>query len=480
MQNAMHLTRSVTDLDWRFLFLVVSSLSLIIFFSLSTNSFSTPTLQRISSFAPLKSFFGNYHVGDTNVSSSPSHSPILVFANQSSSPAPGILKEELGDGKASSSSNDSLSSVRSRNESTSGSGKGGRKQRKEELDRSRIAVCLVGGARRFELTGPSIVERILKEYPNSDLFLNSPLDGNAYKLSLLKAAPRISSVRIFEPKPIQESESQVRVLTAANSPNGIQGLLQYFNLVEGCLTLVNHHERQNNFTYDWIVRTRVDGYWSAPLDPDGFVPGQYLVPPGSTYGGLNDRLGIGDRNTSTVALSRLSLIPELDSRGFQQLNSETAFKAQLTTCHVPYLTRSQPFCVVTDRKYSFPPTRFGVPVAALSSRGPLSGAKCRPCRPVCVGLCVEQVMSGLDKGWSWTEYGNGTELELCDASADWGAGWEKIFDRLVGKKLAESRRRLGGLKVEECVKDFDDMRRRAANWETPSVKEICKLGLDPK
>lgn len=86
----------------------------------------------------------------------------------------------------------------------------------------RIAVCLVGGARRFELTGPSIVERILRVYQNSDLFLHSPLDSNAHKLVLLNDAPRIAAVRIFEPSPMPESESAARVLTALNSPNGIQ------------------------------------------------------------------------------------------------------------------------------------------------------------------------------------------------------------------------------------------------------------------
>ncbi|KAK8642292.1 hypothetical protein V6N13_011643 [Hibiscus sabdariffa] len=97
-------------------------------------------------------------------------------------------------------------------------------------DRWRIAVCLVGGARRFELTGPSIVENVLKRYPNADLFLHCPLDKNAFKLSLLKSAPRLASVRIFEQKPVPETEEQVRVLTAANSPNGIQVKTVHFDL----------------------------------------------------------------------------------------------------------------------------------------------------------------------------------------------------------------------------------------------------------
>ncbi|KAL9661365.1 hypothetical protein QQ045_026189 [Rhodiola kirilowii] len=94
----------------------------------------------------------------------------------------------------------------------------------QALNRSRIAVCLVGGARRFELTGPSIVENILEAFPNSDLFLHSPLDENSFKFSLLKIAPRIASLRIFQPQPIPETQPEVRVLTADGSPNGIQVL----------------------------------------------------------------------------------------------------------------------------------------------------------------------------------------------------------------------------------------------------------------
>ncbi|GAB2232461.1 hypothetical protein Droror1_Dr00011494 [Drosera rotundifolia] len=344
-------------------------------------------------------------------------------------------------------------------------------------NRDRIAVCLVGGARRFELTGPSIVDRILNALRNSDLFLISPIDKDSYKLSLLRSAERIAAVRIFRPERLTETEAEKRVLTADGSPNGIQGLLQYFNMVESCLSLIKSYETRNNFTYDWIIRTRVDGYWSAPLDRSNFVRGSYIVPPGSTYGGLNDRLGIGDRNTSVIALSRISLVPTLDSAGFQFVNSETAFKAQLTTNKIPFLARSQPFCIVSDRKYRFPPSRYGVPVVGFSSIGPLSGAKCRPCKPVCVGLCAEKVMSRLDRDWSWTESGNGTKLKLCNAHGEWEARWEKVFDRVVGPVLAESRRRVGKLTEEQCVSDFEEMRRKAAIWETPAVDEICKLGI---
>ncbi|WOG97725.1 hypothetical protein DCAR_0417066 [Daucus carota subsp. sativus] len=425
----VQITRKVMDLEWRLLLLLLLPLSLIVFVSLSTTS----SLSSLS-------IFGGNSTRENDAASSPRH-PYVNF----------------------------VESLKNRRD----------EKRKAELDRSRIAVCLVGGARRFELTGESIVEKILKVYPSSDLFLHSPLDQNSYKLSILKDAPRIAAVKIFKQERVPETESQVRVLTADNSPNGIQGLLQYFNLVEGCITLIRSYQAQKNFTYDWIVRTRVDGYWSSPLSPDNFLKGQYVVPPGSSYGGLNDRFGAGDFDSSVVALSRLSLIPELNSSGFYQLNSERAFKAQLTVRKIPYTFKRLPFCIVTDRRYDYPPARFGVPVAALSSHGPLSGAKCRPCTVVSSGPDVGNVMSKLDRGWSWTEWANGT-MDLCDASGEWETGWQRLFDRTAGKKLAAVRKRAEVLKVKECVANFEDMRRRSAIWEAPPPLNICELGLSTK
>ncbi|KAI3949201.1 hypothetical protein MKW92_016033 [Papaver armeniacum] len=389
-------------LNFRLVLLILPCFSFLIFLSLSrtdNNIFST--------FTPLRDFL-------SNLSSSPSSYTLP--------PLPSILN-----------SSDSTS------ESVS------------DLLRSRIAVCLVGGARKFELTGPSIAENVLNVYPNADLFLNSPLDKDSFKFSILKdIAPRIASIRIFKPTEIKETEVQRSVLDPDGSPNGLQGLLQYFNLVEGCLTLISAFQVQNNFTYDWIVRTRVDGYWNAPLAPDNFLPNeQYLVPAGSCYRGLNDRLGIGNLNTSKVALSRFSMIPQLDAAGFHHINSESAFKAQLTTQGVKFLENRIPFCVVTAHTFDFPPTRYGLPIASMSSPGPLSGAYCRPCTPVCVGPCADDIMQILQVGWSRIEGENGT-IQLCDAHGEWESGWENNFDQFAGEKLAELRKRVMELKFGKC------------------------------
>eukprot|EP01018_Ginkgo_biloba_P019056 Gb_20265 [translate_table: standard] len=380
---------------------------------------------------------------------------------------------------------------------------------KKKPSNSRVAICLVGGARKFELTGPSLLKYVLNRYNNSDVFLHSPFDKDSHKFSLLKDSSNLAAVRIFTPQWITETSQQAEVLTSSGSPNGLQeygdyylsilkwvltkcngggeygdwnkfgfemfinGLLQYFNLVEGCLTMIKSYQSKHKVKYDWVVRTRVDGYWNGPLPPlESFSPKKYIVPPGSQYGGLNDRLGIGNLATSEVALSRITLIPFLHSSGYRNLNSETAFKHQLDVKGVEYKFRTFPFCILSERKYVWPPSRWGVPVASLSSRGHLNGAKCRPCTPVSKGPEANEVIETLIRSWSWTPPPDG--LELCDAHDKWEEHWEDIFNKVAGPKLSAARKKIKSRSITDCVKDFETMKQKTGDWDAPSSTTICK------
>uniref|UniRef100_A0A0E0LU71 DUF7796 domain-containing protein n=1 Tax=Oryza punctata TaxID=4537 RepID=A0A0E0LU71_ORYPU len=342
--------------------------------------------------------------------------------------------------------------------------------------KGRIAVCLVGAARRFELTGPSIARNVVAQFPHADLFLHSPLDRDSYKFGLLKDAPRVAAVRIFRPQHIPQTRAHARLLTSKNSPMGVQGLLQYFNLVEGCIDLIKSHESRENFTYDWIVRTRVDGFWAGPLEPTSFIPDTYVIPEGSRHGGLNDRLGIGPRDISMVALSRLSTLDDLAAAGYNGLNSETAFLAQMNLAHATTQEHTFQFCIVSDRRYNFPPSRYTTPVASMGSRGPLSGAKCRACHDAYMGRRADEIWAKLDPNRGWVEWGNGA-LGLCNATGEWEKGWEEVFDMTVGPVAATERKRVTTMSVEECTYDLEAFKGKTAQWEGPDPGNICQLGL---
>jgi len=90
----------------------------------------------------------------------------------------------------------------------------------------------------FELTGLTLRRHLLDPYPNTDVFLHAPLDKDSHKFSLLAGSRNLRVVKIFKPRPIPQTSVTNEVITSWGSPHGMQGLLQYFNLVEGCYGLV--------------------------------------------------------------------------------------------------------------------------------------------------------------------------------------------------------------------------------------------------
>jgi hypothetical protein len=88
--------------------------------------------------------------------------------------------------------------------------------------RRRVAICLVGAARAFELSGGSLKKYLLDASTDADVFLHSPLDKDSYKFLMLKGVSNLTAARIFIPQQLPESDLQRQVLTGVNSPNGIQ------------------------------------------------------------------------------------------------------------------------------------------------------------------------------------------------------------------------------------------------------------------
>ncbi|GJP49420.1 hypothetical protein CLOM_g8628 [Closterium sp. NIES-68] len=433
-----------------------------------------------------------------------------------------------------------------------------------------IAVCLVGSARAFEATGPSLLRHILlPARPShlllparpSHLFLHAPLDETAAKLSFLRnfvtsssssgssstgssgsnspskesgregevgnsdVAARdwarlvqenaVASVRIFPNSDVDETKYPTGVMYTKDSPSGLQGLLQYFRLVEGCWDMIQSFEATSareatsaapSLRYPWIVRARLDSLWTAPapIPPPptlplplplvapaaaadsaaGLTDGSskavggfaYTVPYGWDWWGLNDRFGAGGREASGVAMRRLRALHLLERNRMRDLNSERAFKAQLALGNVKVQRANVPFCVLSRRTYwdGCAPTVFSINSSVL-----LNGAKCRPCsRPCATGDKARALIAPLgpsDPNWPGPGVVEG-EVGVCDAARGWEGGWEGEFDAVMGEEMAAGRRQvvlesMGS--IEECVKAWDEFHALTVSWDAPSSRAVC-------
>ncbi|CAI5475828.1 unnamed protein product [Closterium sp. Yama58-4] len=221
----------------------------------------------------------------------------------------------------------------------------------------------------------------------------------------------------------------------------------------------------------------------------------YTIPYGSDWWGLNDRFGMGGRRASEAALKRLSVLQLLARRKMRDLNSERAFKAQLSLAGITVQRASLPFCVLSQRTY-----RDGCApiVYSINSSVPLNGAKCRPCsHPCAAGEQARALLSHIAPtapNWPGPEASKG-EVGVCDAARGWEKGWDGEFDAVMGVELAEGRRQvvreaMGSIdecvkaweevrmgeamgSIEECEQAWDEFRALTISWDAPSPQAVC-------
>ncbi len=80
------------------------------------------------------------------------------------------------------------------------------------------------------------------------------------------------------------------------------GAMQY--KVWQCNQLKNLYERQSQIKYNYVIRTRTDGAYNFPLDPDYFIDidnGKCIIDQyGNGSGGAGDCFAIGDKESMDI------------------------------------------------------------------------------------------------------------------------------------------------------------------------------------
>ncbi|GAQ85767.1 RING/FYVE/PHD zinc finger superfamily protein [Klebsormidium nitens] len=341
----------------------------------------------------------------------------------------------------------------------------------------RTAICLSGGARSFELTGPSIKDRLLSAYPNSDVFLVVPFDADAHKLSLLAGTGNIVHAEVAVQALMREDDVSKELFDEIGSPNGVQGLLQYFALVESCQAAITAHERTHRFRYAYVLRTRPDGFWNAPPPPlSTFERDTYYAPNGVDFDGVNDRLGLGGRRIMSKMLARSSTRSELYAAGLRNANSEIALKAQLKIRGVKLARLDFPFCVITRRTFPFVDRPEEVPVVPIGSAVTLNGVYCKPCTPMLAGQRAFDKMGGYRKSLRW--FGTPRAgAEICNSTAEWERNWERAFDAKVGPQLAAARHAFRNETFDACKRRVANFVQEIPEWRGPSPREMCLMSF---
>ena len=270
---------------------------------------------------------------------------------------------------------------------------------------------------------------------------------------------------------------QKPTLTIREATHPMQGLVQYFEMVEGCLDLIQTHAKLRNVSYDWVFRTRVDTFWNGPPPPlSDLEHDHYTIPYGSDYFGFNDRAGMGSMETSFVALRRLSCLPELHQRKGHGFNSESAFKAQMDGGGINVVRKNFNFCVLTQRIYgSGLPHPKSVPVVSIASGGSLNGAKCRACKSIAVGKQAKGIADRLGPFHGW--FGSASEPQFCNGSEDPNhKGWEAEFDEAAGPAAAAIRKEIGNRSLSECETSYNLLIATPTAYKGPPADLVCRLG----
>ena len=254
----------------------------------------------------------------------------------------------------------------------------------------------------------------------------------------------------------------------------MQGLLLYFQMVEGCWDSIQAHQRESGKHYDWVLRIRADSYWNGPPPPlDQLDPLNYTLPIGLNFGGWNDRAGIGGPSSSQVALQRLSSLPRVVDTT-HHTNSESEYKTMLAASHVNVSQHDFSFCIYTRRYLTptlmLPLQNNDVPLLSIRTEGPLNGAYCRACTPDMIGEEALQFYQNFSN-----PFGSNASPQFCKGSQppDF-EGWGTEFDASAGPEAADIRHDVMNRNFSECVLAFRVLE-TSAGYVGPPAEVACQL-----
>ena len=183
----------------------------------------------------------------------------------------------------------------------------------------RTAVCFTGQCRSLEHTHENIKKYLLEPLGECDIFMYISENNDSFKAE--KYMSKVATDLRVEPD-VHVDESDITHQQAIER-GGLQGYMQMLRGMKKCNEMRTQHEKENNFQYDRIIRSRLDVEYfrSLPEDFDSYDLNYLYIPDFHCWSivqgnGYNDRFAVGNRNNMNIYLSELDYIRRYSLQGF--------------------------------------------------------------------------------------------------------------------------------------------------------------------
>jgi hypothetical protein len=174
----------------------------------------------------------------------------------------------------------------------------------------KVAVCISGQFRSFDKCLPSIFKNLILTNSNYELkFFTSFAKEENKPINIPTEFFKISSVIKIEEDSVLPDLSYQKLkykyqefqLDSENDTKLIYYQLKQFQSV---FNLVKEYEKDNNMTFDYVMRLRPDLEFKSIFNWNLFE-GSIITPSEDHFRGYNDRFAVGPRNLMEVYMNRL-------------------------------------------------------------------------------------------------------------------------------------------------------------------------------
>ena len=131
---------------------------------------------------------------------------------------------------------------------------------------------------------------------NITLFYYIPNDANSKKINYIQQLNAQYKIKNDIALPIPNIKWSIQPDKKDNvSKGGISGYLQQLYGIEQSYLMMENYEKENNITFDYILRVRSDVIFKEPIILDTFSLDKIIVPNFHFWLVINDRFAVGNR-----------------------------------------------------------------------------------------------------------------------------------------------------------------------------------------